>query len=69
MGKVGGAIRNSFVWTYARGTLPYDIICASILLFIFLTPRSCFTKKPASNGPAAGMTQGSAVPAGPATGK
>jgi hypothetical protein len=29
------------VWAYERGTLQYDIICALILLFIFLVPKSC----------------------------
>ncbi len=45
MGKKGNAFRNAFVWTYSRGTIPYDIICVLILLFIFLTPRSCFIKR------------------------
>jgi hypothetical protein len=33
------------VWTYGRGTLQYDIICALILAFIFFVPRSCFHAK------------------------
>jgi hypothetical protein len=33
------------MWSYERGTLQYDIICALILLFIFLVPRSCFVSK------------------------
>ena len=45
MGKKGNTFRNIFVWTYSRGTIPYDIICALILLFIFLTPRGCFIKR------------------------
>jgi hypothetical protein len=45
MAKSGGAIRNIFVWTYERGTLPYDILCALILAFIFFVPRSCFMAK------------------------
>ncbi len=36
---------NIFVWSYARGTIQYDIICALILAFIFLAPRSCFVSK------------------------
>lgn len=35
-------LHNIFVWSYDRGTIQYDIICALILAFIFLTPRSCF---------------------------
>ncbi len=38
----GGTFRNLLIWTYERGTLQYDIICALILAFIFLVPRSCF---------------------------
>ncbi len=34
-----------FIWTYERGTLPYDIICILILAFIFFVPPSCFHKK------------------------
>ena len=37
--------RNIFVWSYGRGTLQYDIICALILAFIFFVPRSCFVSK------------------------
>ena len=36
---------NIFVWSYERGTLPYDILCALILAFIFLMPPSCFVAK------------------------
>ena len=42
MAQTEGFFRSIRVWTHARGTLPYDIICALILLFIFLMPRSCF---------------------------
>ena len=45
MSKIGGTLRDVFIWTYPRGTIPYDIICALILLFIFLTPRACFLRK------------------------
>jgi len=45
MGKTSSTFRNIFVWTYARGTIPYDVICALILLFVFLTPRSCYVKR------------------------
>ncbi len=55
MGKKGSTLKNAFVWTYSRGTIPYDIICALILLFIFLTPRSCFIKRaPASRATSQG---------------
>lgn len=29
-------------WKYQRGTLQYDILCALILAFIFLTPKGVF---------------------------
>jgi hypothetical protein len=45
MAKPGGSFRNILIWTYERGTLQYDIICALILIFIFLVPRSCFTAR------------------------
>ena len=48
MAKLGGTLRNVFTWTYSRGTIPYDIICALIILFIFLIPRSCFVRKPSA---------------------
>ncbi len=51
MARFGGTLRNILVWTYSRGTIPYDIICALIILFIFLTPRSCFVRKPAAPDP------------------
>jgi hypothetical protein len=38
-------MRNIIVWTYERGTLPYDILCGLILAFIFFVPRSCFAPK------------------------
>jgi hypothetical protein len=45
MAKNGGFIRNILIWTYERGTIQYDIICALILAFIFFVPKSCFVAK------------------------
>ncbi len=45
MGKIGGVFRSILVWTYERGTLQYDIICALILAFIFFVPKSCFSPR------------------------
>lgn len=45
MALSGGTIRNILVWTYERGTLPYDILCGLILAFIFFVPRGCFAPK------------------------
>jgi hypothetical protein len=46
MAAKAGISRRIFTWSYERGTLPYDIICALILAFIFFTPRSCFVNRP-----------------------
>lgn len=45
MGKPGGFAYKILIWSFERGTLPYDIICALILAFVFIVPRSCFLQK------------------------
>ncbi len=45
MGKNGGFTRKILMWSYERGTLQYDLMCALILAFIFFVPRSCFAPK------------------------
>ncbi|MCI0624326.1 MAG: hypothetical protein L0387_22225 [Acidobacteria bacterium] len=35
-------ISKIIFWSYARGTLQYDIFCALILIFILVTPRQFF---------------------------
>jgi hypothetical protein len=35
-----------FFWTYERGTAPYDIAVAAIVLFVLLTPREWFHDRP-----------------------
>jgi hypothetical protein len=27
------------LWDYGRGSLPYDVLCVALLLFLFLVPR------------------------------
>ncbi len=44
-------LNGIFFWAYERGTLQYDILCALILLFIFLTPRYLFQDWPVMNNP------------------
>jgi len=39
-----GFLKNLIIWSYARGTIQYDIICILILEFIFFVPPSCFVK-------------------------
>ncbi len=56
MTDIRKTIHNIFVWSYARGTIQYDIICALILAFIFLAPRSCFVSKNAAKAPPAQHT-------------
>lgn len=45
MTKSRPVAQKIFIWTYERGTLPYDIICILILAFIFFVPPSCFHKR------------------------
>lgn len=42
MVSLSGTIKNIFLWTYARNTWQWDALCALILVFIFLTPKSWF---------------------------
>jgi hypothetical protein len=42
MSRIRKVARSIFVWSYGRGTIQYDIICALILAFIFFVPRGCF---------------------------
>lgn len=38
MNAVWRTIRGYILWSYERGTVPYDIMVTLILLFVFLTP-------------------------------
>jgi hypothetical protein len=44
-------IKRIVFWSHDRGTLQYDILCALILIFIFLTPRHYFQDWPVMNNP------------------
>jgi len=35
-------IKKSFLWSYARNTWQWDVLCVLILVFIFLSPKSWF---------------------------
>lgn len=35
-------IKSSFLWSYARNTWQWDVLCVLILIFIFLSPKSWF---------------------------
>lgn len=39
-------LSRAIFWSYERGSWQYDIICAVILCFIFLTPRAWFHDGP-----------------------
>ena len=43
MKQILGFIKNSFLWSYARNTWQWDVLCVLILVFIFLTPKSWFS--------------------------
>ena len=42
MGYLFRTIKKLFFWGYARNTWQYDVLCALILAFIFLTPQGWF---------------------------
>jgi hypothetical protein len=35
-------MKKYLLWSFERGSRPYDVICIVILAFIFLTPHSAF---------------------------
>ncbi len=46
MAAKGRVFSRIFFWTYERGTAPYDVAVALIVVFILLTPRSWFHDRP-----------------------
>jgi hypothetical protein len=38
------------LWDYGRGTLPYDVLCVVLLLFILLVPQA-WLQDPLVTGP------------------
>jgi hypothetical protein len=42
MNHIFRTVKKLFFWGYARNTWQYDVLCALILAFIFLTPQSWF---------------------------
>lgn len=47
MSPVSRILKKVLFWSYGRTTWQYDVLCALILAFIFLTPQSWFeTGKP-----------------------
>jgi hypothetical protein len=39
-------MKKYLLWTFERGSQPYDVICVVILAFIFLTPPAVFNDRP-----------------------
>jgi hypothetical protein len=39
-------MKKYLLWTFERGSRPYDVICIAILAFIFLTPHSLYHDRP-----------------------
>jgi hypothetical protein len=51
MSRIISFLRDVILWSYERGTPQYDVLCALILVFIFLTPRQVFRDWPVINNP------------------
>jgi hypothetical protein len=53
-------MKKYLLWSFERGSRPYDVICIVILTFIFITPPSVFNDRPdfmrVSSGPAIRQT-------------
>jgi hypothetical protein len=39
---IGRVFKKVVFWSYGRNTWQYDVLCALILAFVFLTPKSWF---------------------------
>jgi hypothetical protein len=66
LGYLFKIFKRLLLWGYARNTWQYDVLCACILAFIFLTPQRWFDSgtamKNGSNGePTSGQTHHSQV--------
>ncbi len=42
-------ITRTIFWSFERGSWPYDVLVAVILMFVLLTPRSWFHDRPQGN--------------------
>ena len=52
IGGVWRTIRSYILWSYERGTVPYDVMVTLILLFVFLSPLWInFKDKPVERNP------------------
>ena len=39
-------MKKYLLWSFERGSRPYDVICLVILAFIFITPPALFNDRP-----------------------
>ena len=39
-------MKKYLLWSFERGSRPYDVICVVIIAFIFLTPPTVFNDRP-----------------------
>ena len=39
-------MKKYLLWSFERGSRPYDVICVVILAFIFITPPALFNDRP-----------------------
>ena len=52
MNKIWSTIRSYILWSYDRGTIPYDVMVTLILIFIFFSPKVInFKDKPIEHNP------------------
>jgi len=57
MRRLWRGVVRTILWSYERGSWPYDLMVAAIILFVLLTPRSWFHDQPQSNALAASGVQ------------
>ena len=52
MSKIWRTIRSYILWSYERGTIPYDVMVTLILIFVFFSPKVInFKDKPIERNP------------------
>lgn len=49
MRKLMRAIRGIILWSYERGSWPYDVMVVVIVVFVLITPRRWFHDQPENN--------------------
>jgi hypothetical protein len=57
MRKIWRGIVNTVFWSYERGSWPYDILVAVIVIFLLATPRRWFQDGPRPSLPASSQVQ------------